>query len=681
MVVFFAKHGSQTQRRRGLGAGLLLAAGVASIAASVGLSAFAQTPPAPQQANTNGANGAVTLREVDIRAFIEDVSNATGRTFIVDPRVAGKVTVVAQNTLSERELFDLFVATMRVNGFVAIPTARGAYRIVPDAVAAREPTSAASGAPASENRYVTQVFGLKFADADAVLNAVKPLLSERGQASANRRSNSVVVIDFGSSVSRVSDVIAQMDQDNATVRTVVLKNTSAQEMARVAQQMALGVGDDPNARSLLQAIPVASSNSVVMRGDPVTLERVATVIGQLDAQADLRAAVQVIPLKFAVADELAPVLRELSQSMAGGEGGASGPRKANIAAHKATNALIISADPETQEALARVVRTLDVRRQQVLVEAIIVEVSDRATRDLGLQFLLADPNGGRAAPFLSTNYGTNAPNLLALTGAIVTDKNDVKDFPALGDLQRAAVASLVGTRGGLLGIGGQRSDGSILGLIVNALTEDRESNVLATPSVMTLDNQQASFLVGQQIPVTTGEALSDNFENQFRTVKREDVGIRLQVRPQISEDGAIRLEIKQEVSSVFGPVSAGSSDLITNRRAIDTSVQVEPGQVIVLGGLIQEEQSNGVSGIPFLKDIPIAGRLFQSEEKTRRRTNLMVFLRPTVVSTPEQVDATTRRQLDMLRAVPGVGEQMSRQVEAFQNGGSVSAPRAPSDPQ
>jgi general secretion pathway protein D len=623
--------------------------------------ALAQTPPAPAAPERNGG---ATLREVDIRAFIEDVSKATGITFIVDPRVQGKVTLIAQQSLTERELFDVFNATLRVNGFVAVPTARGAYRIVPDAVAAREPTSAAANA---ENRFVTQVFSLKFADAESVLNAVKPLLSERGQASVSRRGNSVVVIDYGSTVTRLRDVIGKLDQDNSQLKSIALRNTSAAEMARVAQQLAAGVGDDPNARSLIQAVPVASSNSVILRGDQRTIDRVAPMLEQLDAQADLRSGVQVLPLRYAVAEEIVPVLRDLSQSLSGAVGGAEAGqqqanRRANIAAHRATNSLIISADPETQEALARVVRSLDVRRQQILVEAIIVEVSDTAAKDLGLQFLLADPNGGRATPFLSTNYGTNAPNLLALTGALLTDEAD-EDSSALRDLRRAAVNSLIGSRGGLFGVGGQRSDGSILGLILNALAEDRESNVLSTPSVMTLDNESASLLVGQQIPITTGEALSNNFENQFRTVKREDVGVRLDVRPQISEGGAIRLQIKQEVSSIFGPVTQGSSDLITNRRAIDTSVQVDPGQVIVLGGLIQEEVSKGESGVPYLKDIPVAGRLFRAEETARRRTNLMVFLRPTIVSTPEQAAAVTRRQIQSMGAVDGIDPMLSRRLE------------------
>lgn len=640
---------------------LLMACGLASasFAALIG-PASAQTAPAAAPAQRDGA---VTMREVDIRAFIEDVSNATGRTFIVDPRVTGRVTVVSQAAMSERELFDVFLATLRVHGYVASPTSRGAYRIIPEAVAAREP---AGGAAPTENRYVTQVYSLKFADAESVANAVKPMLSERGQVTASRRGNTLVVVDYGSTITRLTDVIGKLDLDNSSYRSITLKNTSATEMARVAQQMAAGVGDE-SGKSLLQAVPVNSSNSVILRGDERTIARVAPMLEQLDAQADFQSGVQVIPLRYAVAEEVVPVLRDLSLALSAATTGESAQapanRRANIAAHRSTNSLIISADPETQEALSRVVRSLDVRRQQVLVEAIIVEVSDTAAKDLGLQFLLADPDGGNATPFLSTSYGTSAPNLLALTGALLDTGNAGEENAALADLQRAAVSSLIGARGALAGIGGQRDDGAILGLILNALAEDQESNVLSTPSVMTLDNESASFLVGQQIPITTGEALSNNFENQFRTVKREDVGVRLEVRPQISEGGAIRLQIKQEVSSIFGPVNRDSVDLITNRRAIDTSVQVDPGQIIVLGGLMQEEAQSSNSGVPVLKDIPVAGRLFRTEQKSRRRTNLMVFLRPTIVNTPEQARAVTQRQLQTLQSVDGLDPSMARRLQ------------------
>ncbi len=621
------------------------------------------------------------MREVDIRAFIEDVSNATGRTFIIDPRVTGKVSVLAQQQLSERELFDVFMSTLRVNGFVAVPTAQGAYRIVPEAVAAREPAS--QGAGPADNRYVSQVFNLRFADAETVANALRPMLSERGQVTVSRRGNAVVAVDYGSTINRLREVIGQLDRDTSSYRSVRLNNTSAAEMARVAQSLAAAVGDDAGARTLVQVVPVSSSNTVVLRGEPRMLDQLEPLLRDLDVGAESRSGVQVVGLRYAVAEELVPVLQQIAASLntPTGDGVAqqNAPgRRANIAAHRATNSLIISADTETQEALANVVHALDIRRQQVLVEAVIVEVSDTAARELGVQFIAAG-DGTSAVPFLSTSYANSAPNLLAATGALLLEGDDDDDSSAaISDLRRAAVSSLLGSNGLVAGVGGQDDSGAILGLILNALSEDRDSNVLSTPSIMTLDNETASILVGQQIPITTGETLSDNNDNPFRTVRREDVGVQLEVRPQISEGGAIRLAIKQEVSSIFGPVVSDSTDLITNRRAIETVVQVDAGDVIVLGGLIQEDVQGSVSGIPGLRSIPVVGRLFRTEGKARQRTNLMVFLRPTIVSSSDQVNAVTDQHYRRFRdgnALDGaIGRQLDREL-----GSSLQPPLRPVD--
>jgi general secretion pathway protein D len=644
-----------------------LAAGIAT--ATLTLPAWTSA-----QAQQPAQAGGVALREVDIRVFIADVSAATGRTFIVDPRVQGQVTVLAQQPLDQNELFDVFQTTLRVHGYVAIPTAQGAWRIVPDEVAAREPAPTQSAS--AGNRYVTQVFRLEFADAEAVATALRPLLSERGQATANRRGNTLIVVDYGSTVTRVGQVIERLDADTTQFRSIRLNNVSAAEMARLAQSMATAVGEDAGARTLLQATPVASSNTLVLRGDPRLLDRIVPVITELDANAQIDSAVQVIPLRYANAEELAPVLQSISASLTAQEpnNGAApqAGRTANIAAHAATNSLIINASPELQETLARVVRSLDVRREQILVEAIIVEVSDTAAEELGLQFLVSG-DGENAVPFLSTSYANTAPNLLAATGALLIREGD-EDSESLRDLRQAAVRSLLGVSGFVGGVGGQTEDGQLLGLILRALAEDRESNVLSTPSVMTLDNESASLLVGQQIPITTGEALSGNNDNPFRTVQRQDVGVSLQVRPQISGDGAIRLEIVQEVSSIFGPVIADSTDLITNRRVITTVVQADPGEIIVLGGLIQEEVIRTESGVPGLRNIPLAGRLFRSEGQERRRTNLMVFLRPTIVNTSEQARAVTARQFDSLRLYPGLDPALLGRLEAeFRTGAAIGA--------
>lgn len=627
----------------------------------------------PDEAAAQQPNGAVSLREVDIRAFIEDVANATGRTFVIDPRVAGKVTVIATEALSQKELFDVFQATLRVNGFVATPMSSGAYRIVPDEVAARD--ASAAGGPDAD-RYVLDVIPLHYADAENVASALRPILSARGSATTIRRSNSLVVVDYGSTVMRLRSVVKDLDRDPTELRSVRLTNSSAAEMSRALQTVLTTDG-----QTTIQVVPIPSSNTIVLRGETSAINRYAGLLQELDVQATTRRDVVVLPLKFAVAEEVLPILQQISASMEGPQGGAAGApaagRRANIATHKATNSLIISAEPAVQEALSDVVRSLDTRRQQVLVEAVIVEVSDSAAKELGLQFLVAG-NSDKAVPFLSTSYSNTAPNLLAVTGALLTPGDTDDDSnPALGDLQRAAVDSLLGVSGGLFGVGGKTSDGTILGLIVNALKQDRDSNVLSTPSVMTLDNEKASILVGQQIPITTGEALGSNNQNPFRTVNREDVGVQLEVTPQISAGGAIRLSIRQEVSSIFGPVTPASTDLITNRREINTVVQVDAGQIIVLGGLIQEDVQKSEEGIPGLRDIPVVGGLFGSETQSRRRTNLMVFLRPTIVSTQEQARDTTMRQYQAVQGFDGLDMAIRERVEREFMQPLASPPSAP----
>lgn len=647
-------------------------------ALAAGLAGVALFTPAEAQTNAQADQAsAVTLREVDIRAFIEDVSNATGRTFIVDPRVSGRVTVVSQQSLSQRELMDVFMSTLRVNGFAAVPTANGAYRIVPGDVAAREPATSGNGP--TDNTYVSQVFSLRFADAESVAAALRPMLSERGQVTANRRGNSLVVVEFGSTMGRLRDVIGRLDRDTSELRSIQLRNTSAAEMSRVALSAATAIGEE--GRPLVRAVPVTSSNVLVLRGDAQMLDQLAPMIEELDARADFQAGVTVIPLRYAVAAELVPILQQLSASMGqapGEDASQAVGRRANIAHHAATNSLIVSADPETQEALTRVVRALDVRRQQVLVEAIVVEVSDSTMRELGLQYVASGASGENAMPFLSNSYGGSAPNLLALTGAaLLRGDEDSPDSDALAELRRAAVNALVSTSGLLLGGGGQRDDGSIFGVLLNALAEDRDSNVLMTPSVMMLDNEAASILVGQQIPITTGEALGSDLQNQFRTVSRADVGVTLEVRPQISEGGAIRLEIRQEVSSIFGQVVSESTDLITNRREIQTVVQVDAGQIIVLGGLIQDEINRSDAGVPGLRRAPVVGRLFRSEGRSHRRTNLMVFLRPTIVTSPQQAADVTRRQYEAVRGYQGLDPLVARSLAEEMQRSALPAPPPP----
>ncbi|HTH29362.1 MAG TPA: type II secretion system secretin GspD, partial [Sphingobium sp.] len=335
-----------------------------------------------------------------------------------------------------------------------------------------------------------------------------------------------------------------------------------------------------------------------------------------------------------------------------------------VARYEGANALIVSGNSETQRTLGEVIRQLDTRREQVLVEAIIVEISDAAAQKLGVQFLIGSTKTG----FAATNYSNAQPNILTLAGAVAATRlntttttvtapdgtrtvtEQTENSGLANTLQQAAADSLLGATGGFGGLATTIGRNGILGAIINAVKSDTESNILSTPSVMTLDNQKASILVGQEVPITTGEALSQNFDNQFRTVQRQNVGIQLEVRPQINSGGAIKLFLRQEVSSVAGPVSNDSSDLIINKREIETTVTVDDGDILALGGLLDDNERRTLEKIPLLGDIPGIGQLFRSRSKARNKTNLMVFIRPTILRSREDAQDMTAQRYSYVRA-------------------------------
>ncbi|PKP96753.1 MAG: type II secretion system protein GspD, partial [Alphaproteobacteria bacterium HGW-Alphaproteobacteria-13] len=345
---------------------------------------------------------------------------------------------------------------------------------------------------------------------------------------------------------------------------------------------------------------------------------------------------------------------------AAGGGGIASRGPAIVTRYEGANAIIVAANPDVQRMLGELIRQLDSRREQVLVEAIVVEIGDDAARRLGVQFLL----GGKNIPFAATSYSNAQPNILTLGGAYAAHELSretttvngetivTQQTSALGNsLQEAAAASLLSASGGFAGFAGDIGRGTVFGAIINAVKSDTTSNLLATPHIVTLDNQQAKFLVGQEVPVTTGEALSNNFDNAFRTVQREEVGIKLEVTPQVNAAGEVKLFLRQEVSSVAGPVSSRSSDLILNKRAFETVLTVDDGEILAIGGLLNDDERKTIERIPLLSDIPLVGELFKSRSRTRAKTNLMVFIRPTILRSRADNAALTARRYGYIRDV------------------------------
>jgi general secretion pathway protein D len=649
------------------------------------------------------AQQVLNLQMADIRAFIEDVARVTGRTFIIDPRVQGNVSISSNAAIGRDELLDVLFSTLRANGLIAVPVGDSAYRVLPDQNAAQQPTS-----PNGSVGFATEVYRLNSIDAAAAMEVLRPLVGQQGVVLATPQGNTLVVADYTDNLDRIRTLLSQIDQDRTTIEVISLRNSSAREVIAAVNQLVATPGQGPARSSRIALAPVESSNSIVLRGDPTLVQSVLAIITDLDRRAASTDDVRVVRLQHASAQRLLPVLQQLigqTPTTPASSGSGDAPpavstaaplppavaalpglqaqpgRRANIALFEGANALIISADPETQRVLADVIRQLDTRREQVLVEAIVVEVSDDAAKALGVQFLLG--GNGKAAPFFATNYSSSAPSLLALTGAIAGGNATQPNDSNLQALRTAAIASLIGTQGALAG-GAGTSNGLLFGMIINAVRSDVASNLLSTPSLMTLDNESASLLVGQEVPITTGEVLGVANTNPFRTVQRQDVGVQLEVKPQINADGAITLVLRQEVSSVAGPVGVGSSELILNKREIQTTVLVDDGDIVVLGGLLDQNDRLQVDRVPGLGNIPVIGALFRSNTVDRTKRNLMVFIRPTIVRNPTDAQNVTAPRYDYIRNLQIGGRPNGRSSldDAVQNylRANPPAPAAPGAP-
>lgn len=638
------------------------------------------------------AQHTLNVRDADIRAFVQDAARVTGQTFIVDGRVTGKVSVVTDRPLSRSEYFEVFLSTLRANGLVAIPMRGGGYRVQPSEGAATQPSRVGSKT-AAPSQFVTEVFRLRSIDATTAVETLRPLVSREGSITANRNANSLVVADYADNLRRIRELVRQIDRYSAATQIVTLDNAGAREIALALQGLA-GQGGGEGGRPPVTVAAIDSSNAIALRGDPTSVARFAAMAKQLDARAQSGAEIRVYRLEHANAETLLETVQSLiggqkgvdpvadippvaapagaasapvsvpspvtSVSSANGMNGIGGRGPVVVTRYEGANALIVAANPEMQRTLGELIRQLDTRPEQVLVEAIVVEIGNDAAKKLGVQFLV----GGENLPFAATNYSNATPNILTIAGAIGAEEltrttttvngntTTTSTNSALGDsLQEAAAASILSATGGFGGFALDIGKNAVFGTIINAIAADTESNLLATPHIVTLNNQKAKFLVGQEVPVSTGEQLSANFENAFRTVQRQEVGIKLEVTPQVNSQGDVKLFLKQEVSSVAGPVSSRSSDLILNKREFETTLTVGDGQLLAIGGLLNDDERRTIERIPLLSDIPLIGELFKSRSRSRSKTNLMVFIRPTILRSKADGDRLTARRYDYVRAM------------------------------
>lgn len=609
---------------------------------------------------------ALNYEDADIRAVVDDIAMRTGRTFLLDPQVQGRVTVKSppNGELCPEEAWELFQALLRLNDFVATPVGEGKFRIVPLQEAARNagPVGAGKGVD-----LTTEIVRLKFVDAREAAANLAQIIGNNGVVSPVRSGNSVIIVDTADNVARIRKVLAELDRDNTIYRTISLANASAAQVASIIGDLGRKMSEESGGAAF-SVVPVEGSNSLLIRADPSLIRRLELVIAELDQYGEKTSELSVVHLKHADAEQLAPLLADVANNVSGGGEGTAAParNRVTVSFDKGTNSIIINGDAGIQRTLMNVIGQLDVRRPQVLVEAIIVEVSDTAARELGVQYFLTGDN----IPFSATNY-SRSPNILPAAGAAllngnkftsvfetpsttVTDANGVVTNSETEGLQsqlaKQALQSLIGVQGLAVGGGFEFGNGNVFGGILTALKNDSNSNVLSTPSIVTLNNETARLQVGQEIPITTGEAIGDNLTNAFRTVSREQVGVILEVTPQINDGDTVTMQIVQEISSIVGPVSTGSVDLITNKREIKTTALVDDGDILVIGGLIDDQRESISEKVPVLGDLPGVGNLFKSSSRERRRQNLMVFIRPTIIRDKAAAANATRRKFDYMRA-------------------------------
>ncbi|WP_286806096.1 MULTISPECIES: type II secretion system secretin GspD [unclassified Marinimicrobium] len=583
----------------------------------------------------------VNFKDTDIQEVIKFVADATGKTILVDPKVRGQVRVMSQDAVNKEELYELFLSMMDVQGFTAVENGN-VVRIVPnrDARSLPVPTDLGSN-PLGDDTYVTQVLKLENISASKVLPTLRPLVPQHGHLSAYDPSNAIIVTDTRSNILRLKEIISQIDQSSVVETELIeLEFALAEDVARAVTQIEKpGAGD--GGQSELTVVPDNRINAVLVHGDDLQRERIRQLVERLDRPRTKDSNVRVVYLKYAKAENVAQVLNGVMQNIARSEeGGNNNARRqeTNVQADEDTNSLLITANSDTMESLLAVIDSLDIRRAQVLVEAIIVEVEDTDGRELGIQWMYRDDKRG----FGSSTTGSGQ---LGAIGVGALDNNDDNDNGLV-----SLAGTLSQTQGQIFGIGrlGERTD--FLG-ILNMLQENSSTNILSTPNLLTTDNHTASISVGQNVPFATGSYAStggnSNPGNPFRTIERRDVGILLEVTPHVNAGDSVVLDISQEVSSLSN--LNNSDGPITNQRKLETQVLAANGETVVLGGLIEEEIQTSVQKVPFLGDVPIMGRLFRNQVDSLSKTNLLVFIRATVIEDDQLLKGATAEKYKALR--------------------------------
>ncbi|MGA0335316.1 MAG: type II secretion system secretin GspD, partial [Luminiphilus sp.] len=560
-----------------------------------------------------------------------------------------KVRVISSKPVTQAELYDLFLSILDVQGYTAVRSGQ-VIRIIPSKDARSSPVPLMEDQDAGDNdEYVTQVIRLDNISAAKLIPVLRPLVPQQAHMAAYAPSNAIILSDIRSNIGRIVDIIERMDRSAVqTTEILRLKYGVAEDvvsMLNTLEKSRQGEGAEADKEAILVADK--RTNSVVVTADELTVERIRKLVSYLDTPLEQSGNVRVIYLEYADSLEVAEVLTRVMQNIARlEEGGAtkrSGNNESTIEADAGTNSLIITADTDEMAALESVIARLDIRRAQVLIEAIIVEMEMTEGQELGLQWLFSN-DGGIYGSNISTSSAQQARNR-ALADAILPDDGS-ETIPTRG--VAGALSQIPGTT---LGWGVVDEDLTMT-VILNALETQGNANILSTPSLLTLDNEEAFITVGQQVPFVTGSytntGVGNGAQNPFQTIERQSVGVTLKVTPQINEGDSVVLDIVQEVSSISAQILA-ASDVITNERKIETKVLANDSDIVVLGGLVKDDVQDSTQGVPILSEIPLLGRLFRNDVVTVTKSNLLVFIRPTIIRDDEDLKGATAEKYRFIR--------------------------------
>ena len=591
--------------------------------------------PVTPSANQQEESWTINLKGADIREFIDQIAQITGETFVVDPRVKGQVSVVSSTPLTLSEVYQLFLSVMTTHGFSVITQGEQA-RIVPNAEAKAD----AGQGPAAPDRLETRVIQVQHSSATELIPLIRPLVPQYGHLAAVTSANAIIISDRSANIARIEDLLRQLDQTGDRDYSVLdLQHAWVMDAAELLNNT-LERGQAKGSAGV-RVIADSRTNRLIILGPPAARAKLVKLAQSLDSPTSRSANTRVIRLRHNDAKALAETLGEISEGLkTQGGGEATGkPQNILIRADESLNALVLLADPDMVATLEDIVRQLDVPRAQVMVEAAIVEVSGDISDALGVQWAV-DARGSTGG-LGGVNFGNTGLSVGTVLQAAQDQRNDV-DNPIFDNLPDGAIIGL-GT--------------DSFGVLITALSANTKSNLLSTPSLLTLDHQKAEILVGQNVPFQSGSftTSASGADNPFTTIERQDIGVTLKVTPHINEGASLRLEVEQEISSI-APTTQGINavDLITNKRSIKSTILAEDGQVIVLGGLIQDDVTQTDSKVPLLGDIPLLGRLFRSTKDTRIKRNLMVFLRPTVIRDAAGLAALSGKKYSDIRVLGDV---------------------------